>query len=93
MSHRPLIFMGLYCSLTDLFSPGIYRPVGHWKLEDQTPQPTKKHRVSSVFTLKEMEEATCSFSDENFLGKGGFGRVYKGTLRSGEVIKNFITRS
>ncbi|MQL69053.1 hypothetical protein Taro_001341 [Colocasia esculenta] len=33
-----------------------------------------------------MESATCSFSDENFLGKGGFGRVYKGVLRSGEVV-------
>ncbi|CAI0386083.1 unnamed protein product [Linum tenue] len=32
-----------------------------------------------------MEDATCSFSDGNFLGKGGFGRVYRGTLRSGEV--------
>ncbi|KAF2325350.1 hypothetical protein GH714_027003 [Hevea brasiliensis] len=33
-----------------------------------------------------MEEATCSFSDEQMLGKGGFGRVYRGTLRSGEVV-------
>ena len=41
-----------------------------------------------------MEEATKSFSDENFIGKGGFGRVYKGTLRSGEVWiwkHNFIS--
>nr|GMD16992.1 serine/threonine-protein kinase PBS1 [Ipomoea batatas] len=47
--------------------------------------PAKRHHRSSVFTFKEMEEATNSFSDENLLGKGGFGRVYKGTLRSGEV--------
>ncbi|KAK7281712.1 hypothetical protein RIF29_09937 [Crotalaria pallida] len=33
-----------------------------------------------------MEEATCSFSDDNLVGKGGFDRVYKGTLRSGEVV-------
>lgn len=34
-----------------------------------------------------MEEATCSFSDENMVGKGGFGRVYRGVLRSGEVSR------
>lgn len=48
--------------------------------------PAKGVNASSVFTLREMAEATCSFSDENLLGQGGFGRVYKGTLRSGEVV-------
>ncbi|CAI0386433.1 unnamed protein product [Linum tenue] len=69
-----------------MWFPGVYRPVEYWKLEDRTTQPTKRHHGSSVFTLKEMEDATCSFSDGNFLGKGGFGRVYRGTLRSGEVV-------
>ena len=59
-----------------------------WQLEDQTLQPTKRHHGSSVFTLKEMEEATGSFGDVNLLGKGGFGRVYRGTLRSGEVCQH-----
>lgn len=68
---------------------GIYKPVEYWQLDDQAPQPPKRHHHgSSIFTLKEMEEATCSFSEENLLGKGGFGRVYRGTLRSGEV--NFV---
>ncbi|XP_044494758.1 probable serine/threonine-protein kinase PBL28 isoform X2 [Mangifera indica] len=70
----------------DHTDPWIYKPAEYWQLENQTPQLPKRHRVSSVFTLREMEEATCSFSDENFLGKGGFGRVYRGTLRSGEVV-------
>ena len=55
-----------------------------WQLEDQTPKHTKRHH-GSVFTLREMEEATNSFSLENLIGKGGFGRVYRGTLQSGEV--------
>ncbi|KAF5741050.1 serine/threonine-protein kinase PBS1-like [Tripterygium wilfordii] len=70
----------------DHTDPWVYKPVEHWKLEDQTSQPIKRRRGSSVFTLKEMEEATCFFSEENLLGKGGFGKVYRGTLRSGEVV-------
>ncbi|XLT88363.1 hypothetical protein HN873_010116, partial [Arachis hypogaea] len=68
----------------DHTDPWIYRPAEFWQLEDQAPQAPKKRHGSSVFTLKEMEEATCSFSDDNLLGKGGFGKVYRGTLRSGE---------
>ncbi|GMY26170.1 probable serine/threonine-protein kinase PBL28 [Fagus crenata] len=70
----------------DHTDPWVYKPVEFWQLEDQTPQQTKRHHGSSVFILKEMEEATNSFSEENLLGKGGFGRVYRGTLRSGEVV-------
>ncbi|XP_021912524.1 probable serine/threonine-protein kinase PBL28 isoform X2 [Carica papaya] len=66
--------------------PWVYKPAEYWQLDNQTSKSTKRHHGSSVFTLKEMEDATCSFSDENFLGKGGFGRVYKGILRSGEVV-------
>ncbi|XP_057949932.1 probable serine/threonine-protein kinase PBL28 [Malania oleifera] len=69
----------------DHVDPWIYKPMEYWQLNDQTPS-TKRRQASAVFTLKEMEAATCSFSDENLVGKGGFGRVYKGTLRSGEVV-------
>ncbi|KAJ6768915.1 hypothetical protein OIU74_022558 [Salix koriyanagi] len=70
----------------DHSDPWVYKPVEFWQLEDQTTQSTKRHHGSSVFTLKEMEEATCTFSEENLVGKGGFGRVYRGILRSGEVV-------
>ncbi|KAI9125302.1 hypothetical protein K1719_003918 [Acacia pycnantha] len=71
----------------DHTDPWIYKPVELWQIEDQTGQrPAKRRHGSSVFTLKEMQEATCSFSDDNLLGKGGFGKVYRGTLRSGEVV-------
>lgn len=66
---------------------GIYKPIESWQLRDQSLS-SKRRNCSTVFTLREMEEATCSFSEENLVGKGGFGRVYKGTLRNGEVCES-----
>ncbi|KAF8378319.1 hypothetical protein HHK36_029658 [Tetracentron sinense] len=65
--------------------PWTYKAVEYWQLEDQNSSARRRHG-SSVFTFKEMEEATSSFKEENLLGKGGFGRVYRGVLRSGEVV-------
>ncbi|KAM0048950.1 putative protein kinase RLK-Pelle-RLCK-VIIb family [Helianthus debilis subsp. tardiflorus] len=89
------IIRGYYSRLIDEFEKnvngyGIYRHVEYWKLElDQNIQnlPPKRRHESSVFTLKEIEDATCSFSEENLLGKRGFGKVYKGKLASGEQQK------
>ncbi|KAK4785799.1 hypothetical protein SAY86_002488 [Trapa natans] len=67
--------------------PWTYRPVELWQIEDNKAlQPPKKYDGSSVFTLKEMEEATSAFNEGNMIGKGGFGRVYRGVLRSGEIV-------
>ncbi|KAL5544684.1 hypothetical protein UlMin_008468 [Ulmus minor] len=41
---------------------------------------------SSQFDLATIEAATNKFSDDNKLGKGGFGEVYKGTLPNGQEI-------
>ncbi|KAL6283081.1 hypothetical protein ACE6H2_014010 [Prunus campanulata] len=46
--------------------------------------------ISSVeslqFDLRTIEAATDNFSDQNRLGEGGFGEVYKGTLADGQQI-------
>ncbi|KAM4113000.1 hypothetical protein ACJW30_05G184400 [Castanea mollissima] len=41
---------------------------------------------SLQFDFGTIEAATNKFSDDNKIGEGGFGRVYKGTLPSGQVI-------
>ncbi|XP_008224859.1 PREDICTED: cysteine-rich receptor-like protein kinase 25 [Prunus mume] len=41
---------------------------------------------SLQFDLRTIEAATDNFSDQNRLGEGGFGEVYKGTLPDGQQI-------
>uniref|UniRef100_A0A7N0TPA4 non-specific serine/threonine protein kinase n=1 Tax=Kalanchoe fedtschenkoi TaxID=63787 RepID=A0A7N0TPA4_KALFE len=38
------------------------------------------------FSYEEIKEATNRFSDTNFLAEGGFGMVYRGVLRNGQVV-------
>ncbi|XP_073130925.1 proline-rich receptor-like protein kinase PERK8 [Henckelia pumila] len=40
----------------------------------------------SWFTYEELDEATNGFSDQNLLGEGGFGSVYKGRLADGREV-------
>nr|GME01793.1 cysteine-rich receptor-like protein kinase 2 [Ipomoea batatas] len=38
------------------------------------------------YGYKDLKTATKGFSEENKLGEGGFGDVYKGTLKNGDVV-------
>ncbi|KDP24277.1 hypothetical protein JCGZ_25573 [Jatropha curcas] len=42
-----------------------------------SPLPTERCRR---FTILEIKEATRNFDDQNFIGSGGFGNVYKGYI-------------
>lgn len=39
-----------------------------------------------TYRYKDLKSATKNFNDENKLGEGGFGDVYKGTLKNGKVV-------
>ncbi|XP_019172333.1 PREDICTED: cysteine-rich receptor-like protein kinase 2 [Ipomoea nil] len=41
---------------------------------------------SKNYIYKHLKAATKDFSEENILGKGGFGDVYKGALQNGDVV-------
>ncbi|GAB4843519.1 hypothetical protein Ancab_013481 [Ancistrocladus abbreviatus] len=38
------------------------------------------------FSLKELEELTNNFSQENLIGEGGYAKVYKGVLEDGQIV-------
>ncbi|XP_021731598.1 probable receptor-like serine/threonine-protein kinase At4g34500 [Chenopodium quinoa] len=44
------------------------------------------------YSLRELEVATRGFSDENIIGEGGYGIVYKGVLEDGSIVavKNLL---
>ena len=74
-------------------SAGVYKTAELWQVKEKGPPlplpAPRKRNCSMVFTLKEMEEATGRFSDKNLIGKGGFGRVYRGVLKDGQVPTKF----
>ncbi|WVZ64796.1 hypothetical protein U9M48_014269 [Paspalum notatum var. saurae] len=69
----------------DQLNPWVYKPAELWQAKEHSPLP-KKRNCTMVFTLKEMEDATNMFSDRNLVGKGGFGRVYRGVLKDGQIV-------
>lgn len=44
------------------------------------------------YTLRELEDATGGFSDENVIGEGGYGIVYRGVMEDGAMVavKNLL---
>lgn len=48
---------------------------------------TKEKGKSKSFNLNELIDATENFNMDNFLGEGGFGKVFKGKLKdTGEIV-------
>ncbi|KAI9103624.1 hypothetical protein K1719_023247 [Acacia pycnantha] len=55
--------------------------------EEQGSRSRMRPNTGSIwFKIEELEKATNGFSSKNFIGRGGFGMVYKGTLADGSVV-------
>ncbi|XP_028801993.1 cysteine-rich receptor-like protein kinase 2 isoform X2 [Neltuma alba] len=65
-----------------------------WTRRSQSPRrvprgdktETSKLEGPITYSYQDLRSATKNFSDENKLGEGGFGIVYKGTLRNGKIV-------
>ena len=42
--------------------------------------------ILKIFSIQDLEIATDNYSDENIIGRGGFGVVYKGILPNNQVV-------
>ncbi|KAM1075171.1 hypothetical protein ACFX19_020294 [Malus domestica] len=48
--------------------------------------PQVHSRQLKNFSLRELQVATDTFSDKNIIGRGGFGKVYRGRLADGTLV-------
>lgn len=61
--------------------------LGDWGLEESGSRPRVRPNTGSIwFKIHELEKATDNFSSKNFIGRGGFGIVYRGVLSDGSVV-------
>ncbi|XP_024029902.1 cysteine-rich receptor-like protein kinase 10 [Morus notabilis] len=69
-----------------LVATGYYFRIRARKKHNAQIEQDNGEDMSLQFDFKTIETATSKFSDDNVLGEGGFGKVYKGKLQDGREI-------
>ncbi|KAI3912421.1 hypothetical protein MKW92_042038 [Papaver armeniacum] len=54
--------------------------------KDKDIKNTPKRHTACSYTFRELATATRNFKEVNLIGEGGFGRVYKGRLETGQIV-------
>ncbi|KAK7412783.1 hypothetical protein VNO78_04404 [Psophocarpus tetragonolobus] len=60
-------------------------PFGNWD-PNKSNCGTPQLKAARQFSFKEIKKYTNNFSPDNDIGSGGYGKVYRGTLPSGQVV-------
>ncbi|GKU98393.1 hypothetical protein SLEP1_g11404 [Rubroshorea leprosula] len=59
---------------------------GGLMLQQQLSNHEGSAEAAKIFTVEELKKATNNFDDSGVIGQGGYGTVYKGTLRDGRIV-------
>ncbi|GLT34291.1 hypothetical protein SLA2020_088150 [Shorea laevis] len=59
---------------------------GGLMLQQQLSNHEGSIETAKIFTVEELENATNNFDESRILGQGGYGTVYKGTLKDGKIV-------
>ncbi|GLT84909.1 hypothetical protein SLE2022_031180 [Rubroshorea leprosula] len=59
---------------------------GGLMLQQQLSNHEGSAETTKIFTVEELKKATNNFDESKIIGQGGYGTVYKGTLRDGRIV-------
>ncbi|XP_027931029.1 cysteine-rich receptor-like protein kinase 2 [Vigna unguiculata] len=71
--------------LISLF-PWIRRSQSPMRVPTSNVLGASELKGATKFKYSELKAATRNFSEKNILGEGGFGAVYKGTMKNGKIV-------
>ncbi|GMN25936.1 hypothetical protein TIFTF001_001132 [Ficus carica] len=69
-------------TLKNANGPGVHNRASKPSAKEKGNKGEDKHINAQIFTFRELATATKNFRQECLLGEGGFGRVYKGTIKA-----------